>query len=124
MWKVLPRRKFCGEVALPRGRRSSYGLKGKLGNWRRLAASASCFCGRWPPGDSTGSVTARAVEDRKPPRTVLSDWRLACQATVRHSVVGADRPQLGLPMVQPSWKRPLAAPLPAGPTRVPSAGDT
>jgi len=106
------------EVALREGRRCSMALRAQAWATAAAAASASLLCGAVAPGNSTRSVPhGRGRPQARQNRTL--DWRWPVRPLVEQLGGGADPSPAGaLPMVRPSWKRPLAA-HPAGrPDRV------
>ncbi len=97
-----------------------YGLKGKLGNCGGCGQCSTCFVAVAGQDEDTCLTPRTAPEQRflkkRPP-----NWRLACQAVIRNSLVVVTRPQMGWP----GGDEALAAAVNAMPMNaVPSAKDS
>lgn len=73
-----------------------YGLKGKLGNCGGCGQCSTCFvavAGR----DEDACLTPRTAPEQRFLKRRPVNWRLACQAVIRDSLVVVTRPQAGWP---------------------------
>ena len=73
-----------------------YGLKGKLGNCGGCGQCSTCFVAVAGPGEDICLTPRTAPEQRFLKKRPLN-WRLACQAVIRDSLVVVTRPQAGWP---------------------------
>ncbi|MCY3536967.1 MAG: (2Fe-2S)-binding protein [Synechococcus sp. SB0678_bin_12] len=73
-----------------------YGLKGKLGNCGGCGQCSTCFVAVAGQDEDTCLTPRTAPEQRFLKRRPLN-WRLACQAVIRDSLVVVTRPQVGWP---------------------------
>jgi len=73
-----------------------YGLKGKLGNCGGCGQCSTCFVAVAGQDEDTCLTPRTAPEQRFLKRRPLN-WRLACQAVIRDSLVVVTRPQAGWP---------------------------
>ncbi|KKZ12655.1 MAG: hypothetical protein TE42_03805 [Candidatus Synechococcus spongiarum SP3] len=73
-----------------------YGLKGKLGNCGGCGQCSTCFVAVAGQDEATCLTPRTAPEQRFLKKRPLN-WRLACQAVIRDSLVVVTRPQAGWP---------------------------
>jgi len=73
-----------------------YGLKGKLGNCGGCGQCSTCFVAVAGQDEDAFLTPQTAPEQRFLKRRPLN-WRLACQAVIRDSLVVVTRPQAGWP---------------------------
>lgn len=71
-----------------------YGLKGKLGNCGGCGQCSTCFVAVAGQGEDT-CLTPRTAPEERFLKKRPTNWRLACQAVVRDSLVVVTRPQAG-----------------------------
>ena len=73
-----------------------YGLKGKLGNCGGCGQCSTCFVAvAGQDGDTC--LTPRTAPEQRFLKKRPPNWRLACQAVIRDSLVVVTRPQVGWP---------------------------
>ena len=73
-----------------------YGLKGKLGNCGGCGQCSTCFVAVAGQDEDT-CLTPRTSPEQRFLKKRPPNWRLACQAVVRDSLVVVTRPQVGWP---------------------------
>ena len=73
-----------------------YGLKGKLGNCGGCGQCSTCFVAVAGQDEET-CLTPRTEPEQRFLRKRPPNWRLACQAVIRDSLVVVTRPQAGWP---------------------------
>ena len=73
-----------------------YGLKGKLGNCGGCGQCSTCFVAVGGQ-DEDAALTPRTAPEQRFLKKRPLNWRLACQAVIRDSLVVVTRPQAGWP---------------------------
>ena len=73
-----------------------YGLKGKLGNCGGCGQCSTCFVAVAGQEQDT-CLTPQTAPERRFLKKRPPNWRLACQAVIRDSLVVVTRPQAGWP---------------------------
>lgn len=84
------------DVALDNGV-ELYGLKGKLGNCGGCGQCSTCFVAVAGQQDEDACLAPRTAPEQRFLKRRPSNWRLACQAVIRDSLVVVTRPQAGWP---------------------------
>lgn len=75
-----------------------YGLKGKLGNCGGCGQCSTCFVAvAGQDEEDTPCLTPRTAPEQRFLKKRPQNWRLACQAVIRDSLVVVTRPQAGWP---------------------------
>ena len=94
-----------------------YGLKGKLGNCGGCGQCSTCFVAV-AGQEEDACLTPRTAPEQRFLKKRPPNWRLACQAVIRDSLVVVTRPQAGWP----GGDEALAAAASAMPLNAPPMG--